>query len=431
MLQDDVFGSRCAQYLEAGFFQLEAFGWAFKFYKHYLEEYGAKPTDIAVRHELRRLSSDKFMLYAGEIEFALMPGGVPEAEYIKAQLREFVRMNLFVEAHRESAKRFTAGEYAQAYEIFREANDRMGTIQFERPARQWFFEELADRQVRRVTEQSDIRAVPRMTGIPDLDRITDGGVHNGELWAVFAYAKRCKSTWLINQGFNATRIHKQPTLHVQLEGSPKQCSDKYDACFSRELYTRVKLGEINAEAFLSLQDEYQRLRKLLVIRTFNDWDMNMGHVLNELNELKAQGFEPTTLIVDYIDLLRSRSSRVDSELQHQLDASRDLKRLINEREYAGWTAWQAQRPKPGALQREHVLTSANVADAYAKVRVVDSWGSLNATDEEMARNEMRVYWEGHRDAPVGKLYRITNELATMRMIETSEEIDFRATGDGA
>ena len=71
--------------------------------------------------------------------------------------------------------------------------------------------------------------------------------------------------------------------------------------------------------------------------------------------------------------------------------------------------------------KEHVLSSSNVADAYAKVRIVDSYGSLNATDDEMDRGEMRLFMEGHREAPVNKLWTITNDLSRMRMVTSAME----------
>ena len=87
---------------------------------------------------------------------------------------------------------------------------------------------------------------------------------------------------------------------------------------------------------------------------------------------------------------------------------------------------QTQRPKPAAHTKEHVLTSADVADAYAKVRIVDAFGSLNMTDEEKVRGEMRVFWEAHRDSPITKCWSINNDLSKQRMVTAvvrSEDAD--------
>lgn len=424
MMHNDVFGMRALEHLQPGFFQSEALGWMFKLYHSHWQEWTQRLSPTVVFHEWRKLPADKQRLFEQEVMHVMQGDLVLNAGYIQAQLKEFVSMNIFVEAHRQSAKMFEAGHRDDSYRVMREANERISQITFEQPARQWFFEELEERQRSRVMRLNDPLRVPRTTGLPELDQRCGEGVQDGEVWAVLAYSKRCKSTWLHNQGFFSTRIHRLPTLHIVLEGLETDIADRYDACFSRELYARVKRGEINAEAYYHLQNDYAKLRKKLVIRCYNDWQITMDHIVAELAALKGQGFEPRTLIVDYVDCLRSRDPKCNGETQHQLDATRDLKRLTNDRGYATWTAFQAQRPVKGSQSKKHYLTSSNVADAYAKCRVVDSFGSLNATDEEMANNEMRVYWEAHRSAPMGIPYRITNELATMRMLETSEQIDF-------
>ena len=424
MMHNDSFGIRALEYLQPGFFQHEALGWIFKLYAHHWQEWSVRLTPVVVTHELRKLPQDKARLFEMEVLQVTAIELVANMGYIQQQLREFICMNLFVDAHREAAKQFEAGERALSYQTMREALVKAEQVTFEEPERQWFFEELDKRQKDRVARQMDMMRVPRMTGIADLDQRCDGGVHDGEVWAVFAYSKRCKSTWLYNQGFHSTRIHKMPTLHIALEGHPHQISAKYDSCFSRELYALVKRGDMNPEAYYHLQNDYAMLRKKMVIRHFSKWGTTMADVLTELNTLRAQGFEPRTVILDYVDRLKSRDPKCDSPTQHQIDATEDLKGITNERSFATWTAFQATRPKPGSFTKKHVLTSSNVADAYAKCRIVDSYGSLNATNEEMDNNEMRVYWQDHRDAPVGVLYRITNELATSRMIETSELIPF-------
>jgi replicative DNA helicase len=333
---------------------------------------------------------------------------------VKDKLADFCKRNLFSMAHKESAALFNDGKSDDAYDVMAKAQDKIREIDFGEIDRQWFFEELSERQRQRhISQLKSYRAIS--TGIPDLDVLTDGGIQDGEVWAVLAYAKRCKTTWLINQGATALRMYAVPVLHIILEGRSEQISNRYDAYFSDNLYKKVKAGEIDPQSFRVMQDEYRRLRNLLVIRTMNDWDVNVLMVKAEIEELRAHGFKPEMLIVDYVDLLRSRY-RVESETQHQVAASRDLKRFINQTGMKCWTAWQAQRPKPNAHTKQHVLSSGNVADAYAKVRIVDSYGSLNATDDEMKAGEMRVFWEGHRDAPVNKTWLIANDLSRMKMI---------------
>lgn len=424
MQTDDLFCMRALKYIESGFFTHEALGWVFKVIERYWKDYQILCGDVPLRDALQYARDDKLAYYSAEVDQIIFLGEVASSNYVKDKLADFCKRNVFSIAHKESADLFNQSNTDKAYDVMAYAQDRIREIDFGEIDRQWFFEELQERQrQRRAKQMLSHRAMS--TGIPDLDLLTDGGVQDGEVWAVLAYAKRCKTTWLINQGFTALRMYAEPVLHIILEGRGEQIGNRYDACFSDNLYKKVKVGEIDPQSMRVMQDEYVRLRQLLVIRTMNDWDVNILQVKAEIEEVKAHNFKPGMLIIDYVDLLRSRYP-VDGETEHQVAASRDLKRFINQTGMKCWTAWQAQRPKPNAHTKKHVLTSGSVADAYAKVRIVDAYGSLNATDEEMATGEMRVFWEGHRDAPVNKTWLIANDLSRMKMITDviTDDIDY-------
>ncbi len=413
MMIDDVFCMKCLQHCRASFFTIEPLGWMFNIFEAYWKTYNLTCSDVPLRGALGYISKEKTPTYYAEIEAVIACGGVPEAEYVKHELGNFCRRNLFAQAHQESARLFNSDKPDEAYDVVARTQDDIRKVDFGDIDRQWFFEELQDRQ--RDRYKRSIERSAYATGLTELDKATDGGVQRGEVWSVLAYAKRCKTTWLCNQGFNAIRMHAEPVLHVILEGQGHQISAKYDSLFGNQLYRKVKRGEIDPQVFGSMHEEYLQNSNLLVIRTLNDWDVNIMQVKAELDELKGHGFNPGMLILDYIDLLRSRY-KADSETKHQVEASRDFKRLCLTENVAGWTAWQAQRPKDNAHTREHVLTSGSVADAYAKVRIVDAFGSLNATDDELKKNEMRIFWEAHRDAPINKTWAITNDLDHQRMV---------------
>jgi len=417
---DEAFCAKALQHIESSHFTNEALGWVYTTLGEYWQAYSMRLTDMPLRDAVRKLSPERALRYSHEVELIIGLGQVPEAGYVKTELRDFAQRAVFATAHESSARLFNEGKQAQAYDVMARAQERIQDIRFDDVDRIWLFDELPDRQRARIRMQLAPQSGVVTTGIPLLDFVTDGGVHPGEVWVVFAYAKRCKTTWLINQGFHATRVHHLPTVHFVLEGKGRQIAARYDACFSQELYAKVKRGEIDTPLYAQLAQEYETLRRLLVIRTLNDWDVTILDIEAELHYLHTQGFRPKFGILDYMDLGRMRGGVASvTETQHQVGFARDHKRLANKTDIGWWSAWQAQRPKIGAHEKEHVLMSSNVADAYAKVRIVDAYGSLNATDEEMKNGEMRVFFEGHRDNPINQLFAVTNDLSRMRMITSS------------
>lgn len=412
MMRDELFCLLATQHVRPSFFTIEPLGWMFRLFDQHWKGHMQAPTDVVLRNAIIRVPQDRAQAYMLEAESVIACGEVPEHEWLKEQLTDFCRRNMFAIAHEESARLFNAGQVAKAYDVMADAQDRMREVDFAPVSRQWFFEELPERQRKRTARAE--RGNCFYTGIPELDRAT-GGVQEGEVWAVFSYAKIGKTTWLANQGYNAIRMQKQRVAHFILEGRDHEVPDRYDALFSNSLYSRVRRGEIDAQRYRELEEEYSYNRGLLVIRTFNDWNVNILAIQGELRELRAHNFVPAMIIVDYADLLRARH-RVDSEREHQIEGNRDLKRLANQEGFATWTAWQAKAPKENAGRVPHVLTSASVADAYGKVRIVDAFGSINITDQEKARGEMRVYWEGHRSVDIRKMWLVSNDLSRSRMV---------------
>lgn len=421
MMIDPAFEARALRWIEPGHFTTPALGWIYRVMAEYHQQWSGQASDMVLRDAARKLPEDKAARYASEVELVIQAGNVPEAAWIRAQLTGFIQQALFARAHGRSAELFNAGQTVDAYDATQRAMEQIREVSFEADDRIWLFDELEPRNRARLRESLAGVGTGFTTGLPDLDKMSNGGVQPGEIWVVFAYAKRAKTTWLINQGFHSARIHRRPFVYFALEGSGKQIAARFDACFSTELYSKVKAGRMSAALYAELSREYESLKQLGVIRTINDWGVNILHLEQELKDLRTTyGFIPQMMIVDYMDLGRSRD-RVDSETAHQVAFARDFKTLINRTEMAGWSAWQAQRPRKGAHTTEHLLSSSDVADAYAKVRIVDAFGSLNATDEELKQGTMRVFFEGYRDGMINKVWRVENDLSRMRMMTSSVE----------
>ena len=413
---DEAFNHKCQEYLDDGCFTTEPLGWVYKIMQQHYTQYRVCCGDIPLSNALNYVDATKRAGYSVEVNYVIAYGVVPAGGYVKDRLQEFVQRNMFVHMHKQAADLFNKGKTSESYDLTRRGSDEIHQVDFNAPDRSWFYDELQQRQSQRALAYMDPTKGTYTTGIAELDDILDGGIHQGELFFVMALAKVGKTTWLINQGFAASFVSRVPTLHVNLEGTTQQLTDKYDSCCGGETYKKVKAGDISPAIHAKMMAEYQYLRKNLVIRTMNDWNPTVMDIQAELDTLKALGFVPEVIIVDYLDILRSRDAKAGTgETEHQVGASRDLKRLAN-KGYAIWSACQAQRPKkPGFDEEEGILRSSDIADAYAKIRVADGYGSLNATRKERENNTCRLFWEGYRAAPVGKLFRLQNDNARMSM----------------
>ena len=422
VMLDEVFCHQVMKYVRSSFFTTRPHGWVFKTMKQYFDDYGKRMTEMPLRTAVQQDPG-----YAQEVEHIISLGTVvPEEDFIKRELAEFIRRNIFANAHERSQTLYNEGHHVKAYDAMCEAMDALRLVSFDIPDRSWFFEGLESRMQRRYEFAADPTKNVLPTGVEPMDDDMDGGPKIGELHLVIAPPKVGKTLWLIDKAFVNARLSRVKTLYFNLEGSTALIEDRLDACFSEELYVNVRRGEIGATLYREMVEEYRELRGLIVVRTDNNWDVSILNLTGELNELKAErGFVPESIIVDYQDLMRSRNAVGGmSETQHQMDSMKDLKRLSTQG-YCIWTACATQRPKEGDEDIEHILKASQIASAYDKIRVADGYGSLNATREEKVNGIWRYYFEDYRAAPMGKIYKIYSDGGRMRVgIKPTERIKY-------
>ena len=423
LCEDHGFGVRAVKHLRPEYFEHETLAWIYTCIVRHIDTYSAPPSVLVLQQMAGQLDPQIAGYYGAVIE-RVRQADLKDADWIKDVVLDFVQRNLFVRAHHESRALYNAGKADAAYDLMRE---QMGVIEhttWDPVDRSFFYEELPQRLAdrRHIAQLGD--AIP--TGFPWLDHILGGGLHQGELGVWQAYAKIGKTTMLVQHGMAANRLII-PILHIVLEGSRRLIENRYDSGLTGELYSNIKVGEMNARAYQLAMQEYEWMRGMLVVRGFVDqWDVNVLHIDEELKDLKrSRGFVPKGIIIDYADLMTGREKRFyKNKTESQSAAYRDVKRLAGHGPgYAIWTASQAQRPKKEDQDKAQLLTSSNVADAYEKVRACDFWGSLNQTSaeksealvKELGHQVARVYAEMYRDNAANQMVVMAYDPERMRI----------------
>ena len=395
LLDDSGFAHAMAPHLDPTYFESEALAWSWSFCLRYQQQYGGMPSSRVLLEQARGLDLRIRPLYMATIDM-VSQASLREEQWVRDQVLEFVRRNVFVRAFREARTLYNQGRTAAAYDLMQEQMGRIHAVSWESVDREWVCSNLGVRHSARLGSEGRSDTIP--TGLRWLDRIMEGGLALGEMGIWIAYPKHGKTTLLVTHGVAAVRLGYKNVLHCVFEGSRAQVVNRYDTAFSEELYSKVKTGDMDNKRYELLLSEYKMLAQKLVVRAFVDrWDYSVLDVHEEVRALKREsGWEPQLIIVDYGDLLRGREKHYNSETEKQRAAFRDLKSLAN-RGYGLWTASQAQRPKEGDEERAHFLRSRNIADAYDKVRVADYLGSINATRQEKLARIARLLAELYRD----------------------------------
>ncbi len=396
LLEDEDFSEQLSSYLQPGYFSADALQWAWAYCQKHKQQYQRNPSLALLRDVALKLDAEQQGLYSLVLDQVANQVMDDEA-YVRAQVLEFVRVNLFVRGANDWRDAFNGGEYQRAFDMVRQQMDEIERVAWQQDDEAFFFQTTAERHQRRMTYDPAGDAIP--TGLNSLDHVLRGGLSLGELGIWMAYAKVGKTTMLVNHGIAATRIAGRNTAHFVFEGSRRLVEDRYEAAFIRESYGSIRTGQYSDLVYQRMLYEYSQLGNKLYVCGFTDsWDYSVLNVEEALKRVwRRFRWRPDCLIVDYGDLINGRHPPYRSEHEKQKAAFRDLKSLAN-RGYALWTASQAQRPAEGAEDKPHILKGRQIADCYDKVRVADFLGSINQTNAEKDAQQMRIHAELYRDS---------------------------------
>ena len=133
-----------------------------------------------------------------------------------------------------------------------------------------------------------------------------------------------------------------------------------------------------------------------MIKNYPNRGASVKTMKSHIDKLRAQGFIPHLIIVDYADLLKPVNKR-DGLYAELGGVYEELRGMGGEIGVPIWTASQTNR---GALEDE-VIHADSIADSYAKVMTADFIMSVSRKDKDKLANTARVHVMKNRFGPDG------------------------------
>ena len=401
MIRDVAFAAKCLEYIPEEYLHSDAHKWLFRQISESFSESSKIPSRMEIEENLKRLTrlARKPIKKVVDKCFDQDP---EDPEYLKTQLAEFAKRTNFADLFAYSQTLYNDGKTQDAYEYVLEAINHLHAINFND-------EEIVDisdfenRRQRFIDQKGLTGGGDIPTGIAELDAVLGGGLSKaeGEFACLLAEAKVGKSIGLIHMGY-AALCHGHKVAHFVLEGTTEQTMMRYESRFTRIPYNKVKSDELESHEYVKLNSFGRRYKDRLKLIPFNKhWEYTTTDIEAKLKEFDRQGWSPDLVIVDYADLLHSRERHHRQDLE-QRDVFRDLKSIAMNRKVAMWSASQAQRPRKEDMTKERIISSANVAESYEKIRVMDFLGTLNQTSDEKKLGVMRFHCDIYRSNKANK-----------------------------
>ena len=315
------------------------------------------------------------------------PGGV------KAAFENAYRRNLAAYIAASALPALNNGEALDVASILQKLEEGSNTLSQQ--------DEVVDYATYTIQPQTTVKTIP--TFIKPLDDVIEGGLSPGQL-ATYVGWPGIGKTLLLHQSAALSFYHGQHACLITLEISKEDTCRRLDKLFGR--------GSDEYDSILTRARE--RSGKLTIVDGAADI-FTPASVRSVLESLRRKGRPVDVLFIDYADLMETGRNLEDyNELG---EVYRQLRRLGAKFEIPIWTASQAVR---GSLQKQW-LTMGDIADSFKKARIADLIVTINQTNGEADRGDLRLLVaKSRRNKGHPKVY-LTTDFDRMRVVAHAEQ----------
>jgi replicative DNA helicase len=219
-----------------------------------------------------------------------------------------------------------------------------------------------------------------------------GGLGSGDLGLVFGNPGGGKSWMLVNIGATAVAAGFN-VCHYTLELSEDYVGRRYDALFSG--YEVQKVAEHRAE----MESIISKLPGKLIIKEFAMGKATASTIEAHIQKCKDLGTSPDLVIIDYIDLLKSKSKSFERKDEID-DIYASIKGMARELKLPIWTVSQFNR----AGAKDDVIEGDKAAGSYNKMMIADFAMSLSRKRQDKVNGTGRIHVMKNRYGSDGMTY---------------------------
>jgi len=211
-------------------------------------------------------------------------------------------------------------------------------------------------------------AIP--TPWPQFNELLQGGLGNGDFGLIFGNPGGGKSWSLVALGGHAVKMGYN-VVHYTLELGEEYVGKRYDAFF-----TKISVSDVNHHKE-RIAETLKDLPGRLIIKEFPTGKAAVSTVESHINKCVDLGMKPDLVIIDYVDLLRSKKN--SKERKDEIDdIYLSTKGLARQLDIPIWSVSQVNRQ--GA--QDDIIEGHKAAGSYDKMMVTDFAASLSRKKED-------------------------------------------------
>lgn len=386
--------------LEESYFDNPAHKWIVEEILKYYYKYHATPSLDFLQVEVKKIENEVLKISVIEQIKEAYKASDEDREYIEQEFANFCRNQQLKKALLESVDLLQSGQYDDIRYLIDSAlkagQDKNIGHEYEKDVETRYREE-------------ERNAIP--TPWEHLNELLMGGLGVGDLGIIFGNPGGGKSWMLVNMGAAAAMAGFN-VCHYTLELSEYYIGKRYDS-----LLTGFSVQEIS----LHRQEVEEKLKQIpgkIIIKEFPMRKTGISSIESHIQKCRDLGHAPDLIIIDYVDLLRSKTRSVDPK-----DAIDDVytatKGMARELGVPVWTVSQVNR----AGAKDNVIEGDKAAGSYNKMMIADFALSLSRKREDKVKGTGRIHVMKNRYGMDGMTYAAKIDASNGNIQIESEELD--------
>jgi replicative DNA helicase len=381
-------------------FDNPAHKWIVKETLKYYSKYHTNPTPEYLSVEVKKIDNDVLKVSIADQLKESLKSVNEDREYVETEFSNFCRNQQLKKALMSSVELLTKGQY----------DDIRSMIDMALKAgqnRDIGHEYEKDVETRYRMEER--RAVP--TVWPHINNLLMGGLGAGDLGIILGSPGGGKSWFLINLGAAAVKAGYN-VCHYTLELSQDYVGKRYDSTFTGIEFQKIHLHREDIEKAIN------SLPGKLIIKEYPMGKTTPSTIETHIQKCEMMGFKPDLVIIDYVDLLRSKmkSSERKDEIDDVYTAIKGLARQIKT---PIWTVSQVNRMG----SKDDIIEADKIAGSYDKIMIADFAMSLSRKRSDKLNGTGRVHVVKNRFGGDGMTFGAMINTSNGHIDISSTEID--------
>jgi len=375
--------------LSEEYFDNSAHRWVIKQILEYFNKYHTTPSMDVLKVELKKIDNEVLQVSIKEQLREAYKASDEDLKYVEEEFSNFCKNQQLKKALLTSVDFLNAGDYDSIRSMI---DNALKAGQDKNMGHEY------NKDVESRYREDQRKTIP--TPWDPFNELLMGGLGGGDFGLIFGNPGGGKSWSLVALGGYAVKLGYN-VLHYTLELGADYVGRRYDAFF-----TNISVQTINNYRD-KIESAVSELQGQLIIKEYATGKASIGTIETHIKKCIDLDFKPDLVIIDYVDLLRSKKKSIDrkGEIDDIYISTKGLARELN---LPIWSVSQVNR----AGAKDDIIEGDKAAGSYDKMMVTDVAISLSRKRQDKVNGTGRFHIMKNRYGMDGLTFSVKVDTST-------------------